>query len=57
MMFITSSMPRGSSSTTEATMTRAEHLPMAPARSDSAWCTKLASAESASTDFEPRPRA
>src|SRR6266571_6780627 len=31
MMFITSSMPRGSSSTTEATITRAEALPMAPA--------------------------
>ena len=44
MMFITSSRPSGSSSTTEATMTRAEALPIAPASSDSAWCTRSASA-------------
>jgi hypothetical protein len=56
-MFITSSSPSGSSLTTEATITRADALPMAPASVVSAKCTSPASAGKASTLATPRDRA
>ncbi len=52
-MSSTSSIDSGSSFTAEASITRADDAPIAPASRFSAKCTRSASGSSCCTDFSP----